>query len=115
MREEEEEEERAADKSIEADMLLLLLLPISIPTTCCDCDSCASGPSDEAIIKPGAEAEDAAKGEADSSPPKDKAWVKIAAAAALLLEGVVLSMEARVTPAVSLKHLEHMYPVCADP
>jgi len=69
VREEEEEEEIEADKSIEADMLLL---PISIPTTCCDCD-CASGPSDEAIIEPGAEAEDAAKGEAASSPPKDKA------------------------------------------
>jgi hypothetical protein len=88
----------------------MLLLPISIPTTCC------SEPS-EGAIEPGAEAEDAAKGEADSSPPKDKAWVKIAAAVALLLllEGVVLSMEARVTPAVSLKHFEHMYPVWAEP
>ena len=87
--------------------------------------SWASGPSEETEAEAAEEEEE--REEADSSPiTTDMDVVRVGGArgAAAVEEeeeervasGVgVFSMEARVTPAVSLKHLEHMYPVCAEP
>lgn len=66
------------------------------------------------------EGEDVSAEGVDSCRTSESAWDRVGGSngiAVLLvpLNTETLSMDARVTPAVSLKHFEHIYPVWAEP